>query len=162
MGYYKDLPQWAKGVVAISVIAGVGVTMYFTVKSVKKLADKINQNKDEKDVKNDLKDLNNEPETKQKISDSQAKSFASGLFSAMDGNATDEDAIYSVFTKVKNEADVLAIIKAFGTKSLRLEYLWAFESYKGDLAGCLREELDDSEMSKLNSILTKKGIKFQF
>ena len=162
MSAFKQLPMWAKGVVAVGVLLGVGVGTYYLVKFGKRTSENMRNNRDNKVVKDDLKKLNKDDSTKQKISDSQAKSLASGLFTAMDNYGTDEDAIYSIFRKVKNDADVLAVIKAYGTKTLTVTGLWTSDDYTGDLAGSLRQELSPGDMNRINTILDKKGIEFRF
>ena len=42
--------------------------------------------------------------------------FADSLFEAMDGAGTDEAEITTVFSKMKNKADVIKLIAAFGTR----------------------------------------------
>lgn len=48
MSAYKDLPSWAKGVVGVSVVIGIGVGFYYTIKVIKNLAEKVKENQEEK------------------------------------------------------------------------------------------------------------------
>ena len=81
--------------------------------------------------------------------------FANGLYSAMANTwfdyGTDEDAIKNIMQKMKNDADVLKLIQAFGTR----------DGY--DLTGWLTTELNTSDMQEyVNGPLTANGITFQF
>ena len=69
---------------------------------------------------------------------------------------TDEAAIYSVFNKMQNNLDVAQLIKAFGKR--RLE----FSTTMAELGAHLTEDLDTSELNKLNSILAAKNITYRF
>lgn len=66
------------------------------------------------------------------------------------GWGTDEDAIYNVFQQMKNTADVYRLIQVFGTKDGKTLDVW------------IRSELSRPELRKLNSILSNKGIAYQF
>ena len=69
---------------------------------------------------------------------------------------TDEAAIYSVFNKMQNNLDVAQLIKAFGKR--RLE----FSTQDLELGAHLSNDLDSSEIAKVNSILTSKNITYRF
>lgn len=69
---------------------------------------------------------------------------------------TDEEAIYSVFKRLKNNADFLALRQAWGKKKI---YDWGIP-YIMTLAQFLRWELDAKECGNINSILNSKGIKY--
>jgi hypothetical protein len=158
----EGIPSWAKGVIAVVATGLVVVGVVYGIKGIKK-AIKNKASKDEsKSVKGDLADLNNNVITKQTISNAQASGFAGGLYSAMNGVGTDVDAILNIFKKVNNDADVLAIVKAYGTKSLTSTLLWESETFNGQLSGALRDELDSSDVNKINKILSDKGIGYQF
>jgi hypothetical protein len=69
---------------------------------------------------------------------------------------TDEAAIYAVFNKMQNNLDVAQLIKSFGKR--RLE----FSTTMAELGAHLTEDLDSSEIAKLNSILAAKNITYRF
>lgn len=85
---------------------------------------------------------------------SQLTILANRLEQAAKGAGTDEDAIYAVFNQMNNTADVYALIAAYGTRDGQ------------DLPTMIRSELTDMwpyrEISKVNQILTNKGISYQF
>jgi hypothetical protein len=69
---------------------------------------------------------------------------------------TDEQAIYDAFNLMKNNIDVAMLIKAFGKR--RLE----FSTQTAEIGAHLSNDLDSSEISKINSILSSKGITYRF
>ena len=69
---------------------------------------------------------------------------------------TDEQAIYDVFNLMKNNIDVAMLIKAFGKR--RLE----FSTQDAELGAHLSNDLDSTEIAKVNSILSSKGITYRF
>lgn len=82
---------------------------------------------------------------------SQYASFANQLYYAMKGWGTDEEAIGQVFSKMKNDLDVIALNNAFGVK----------DGY--DLQGWLRGDLSAADMQTyVNGILASKGISKTF
>jgi hypothetical protein len=69
---------------------------------------------------------------------------------------TDEQAIYDVFNLMKNNIDVALLIKAFGKR--RVE----FSTQDQELGAHLSNDLDSSEITKINNILASKGITYRF
>ena len=91
--------------------------------------------------------------------DSAYKGYADSIYTARSANnfgGTDEDTIYSVFKKMKNDLDVAKLITAFGERRL------SFSLTSANLAGYLNDELDQDELNIINTDLRSKGIKYQF
>ncbi len=86
------------------------------------------------------------------FTDSEFSIMANNLFKAMDGCATDEELIFSVFRKFKTRSDFFKLVKVFGVKTISC---WATGSEKGDLTSLLVTELGDSEKAELQKILSK-------
>ena len=152
---FSSLPSWAKGVISIAVVAGIGYVLY-------KLSKKLNPESQRQEAEN--KDV--ESEIQQSVKKhplsyplSQYKSWANQIEVAGFGLGTDEEAIYSIFKKLKNDSDYLALQQAWG-KPTRKTYDWAVP-LDYTLSQFLRYELSDSEISKLNYILASKGIKYR-
>jgi hypothetical protein len=158
---FTGLPTWAKGIIGVAV---VGVTIYAIYKIPKILSqfkdDKPNKSEG-KEVQNELVALNQNPKTKQTISPSQALSIANTIYNSMIGLGTDEYAIYGQFYILKNNADFLAVQKAFGTRTVPSGTILFVSDFKGTLVSCLRNELDADEAQIINKILGKKKIKFR-
>lgn len=87
---------------------------------------------------------------------SQYTTWANILESAMFKMGTDEDSIYNVFRKMNNDDDVKALITAFGSRRQELQL------YSSTLGEWLTRELDESELTELNEILSNKNINFSF
>ena len=88
---------------------------------------------------------------------SQYKGFATQLYNAFfEAFGTDEDAIYSVMNKMKNECDLLQTISEFGVR--RQEFGFS----KLNLPQFMHDELSTKDIQTVNDILRKKGISYRF
>lgn len=158
---FSELPPWAKGVVAV---VGTGVVVFIGYQIYAKIQDNMKHAgdyKEEKDVKDDLKDLANN-NVKPSYTDSQYSAWANQLFSAFDGYQSDESVVYRVFVNMKNDADVLKLIKAFGVREISSGKGNPQPNFKGTLSGVIADEMDTEEIKELNLILAKRGIKIKF
>lgn len=84
------------------------------------------------------------------ISSSMMRQYADRLYTAMKGMGTDEDTIYDVFGNFTTTDEVLQLIKVFGTRDDMTLPQW------------IVDELTTKERKKLNTILTNKGVTYQF
>lgn len=111
----------------------------------------------------ELEELNKNSETRQKISNQQAQSYANVLFTAMNGYGTDEEAIVSVFYKLRNNADYLALSNAYGSNRVVSSGRGnVFEpDFRGTMASALRSELSSYWTKRINKILTNKKITYK-
>lgn len=145
------LPAWAKGIIAVGVIGGGAYLIY---KVFKKGKDILKPDEAKKDVK--------ELEKAGQIAsymDAQYIGFADAIYAARAGNnifGTDEDAIYAVFMRMKNDLDIAKLITAFGVRRL------SYSFQESTLGGFLKDDLDSEEIDTINTILKKKGISYQF
>ena len=92
--------------------------------------------------------------------------FANDLFTAMDGRYSigggiDESAIYRAFTNVKNDIDIVNLIKVYGIKKLR-SGSFIVPDFQGTLSEALTYALNAEEINQLNLLLARKGIKYRF
>jgi hypothetical protein len=69
---------------------------------------------------------------------------------------TDNQAIYDVFNLMKNNIDVAMLIKAFGKR--RLE----FSTQDAEIGAHISNDMNSSEIAKINNILSSKGITYRF
>jgi len=93
----------------------------------------------------------------------QYSSFASIIRTAVNDCGTDEGSITRVFDSLNNEADIYMLI----IKCNILSYKGCFEgSYFSNVHYTLPEaitaDLSDSEVNRINSILSDKGIQYRF
>lgn len=145
------LPAWAKGIIAVGVIGGIGYGIY---RLSKKGASILNPSDAKQDVKK-LKEAGQQPT----YMDAQYLGFADAIYAARGCNnlfGTNEDAIYAVFRKMANDIDVAKLIEKYGERYP----CWAFK--KSTLGGLLSEDLNEKEIAIINDILKKKGIIYQF
>ena len=76
-------------------------------------------------------------------------------------NAVDETIVLSVFNKMKNDLDVLQLIRAFGKRRSPVNFL-SLLTPDVTLGEWLSIGLEPAEIKAVNDVLTKKGISFQF
>jgi len=76
-------------------------------------------------------------------------------------NAVDETIVLSVFSKMKNDLDVLQLIRAFGKRRAPVNFL-SLLTPDVTLGEWLSIGLEPAELKAINDVLAKKGISFQF
>lgn len=168
---YNNLPNWAKGAIAVGGVLIVGIFGYKIYQDIKKKRDIKNANQAADQADSELRNLSNQG-VKPTITPSQATTFSTSLQQAMNGCGTDENKIYGVFDKLTNDADVYMLIKQFGVRYYTpcaatnpvsyAKYLYDYKSFGGDLGTWLGYDLTNGEVQKINGILAKKSIKFRF
>lgn len=88
------------------------------------------------------------------------KSMADSIYEALDGYGSSFQSIMNEFVKLQNNPDFDALYSAFGTRTISSGRGNIFLSdYTGDMIGALKEDLSKTEIGKLNSVLSNKGIK---
>lgn len=152
---FAGLPSWAKGIISVGIIAGVGYVIY---KVTQKLGEEPKRDADEdKQIQTELEiEIKKSPLT---YGPSQYATFANNIQEAGYDVGTDEEAIYSIFRKIKNNADYLALLKAWG-KPTRTVYEWGI-GRKKTLTQFLKSEMDNTEIRKINTILSNNKVKYR-
>jgi hypothetical protein len=157
--YYDGLPSWAKG----AVIVGVGLAawtvynrIYSSIKSGKTVRD---SKQVVESAKNEIADL-----AKSGIypsySNAQYKIWADAAFACYSGWGTCSGD--TIFVNMKNDADVLKLIEAFGIRTVPSGVLNPIPDFTGSLPAVMRDELRLGEIAEINKKLAQKGIKYQF
>lgn len=106
-----------------------------------------------------LKDLNGELKKRgltPSYIDSNYKALADQIHEAMKYLGTDEDAILSVMRKMNNDADLLKLMDAFGSR----DYAYGF--YAKNLPQWFTAELDEDDIADINNILKSRKIQYRF
>lgn len=152
---FAGLPPWAKGIISVGILAGLGYVIY---KVTQKLGEEPKRDADED------KQIQTELETEIKKTPlsygaSQYATFANNIQEAGYDVGTDEESIYSVFRKMKNNSDYLALLKAWG-KPTRTVYEWGV-GRKKTLSQFLRSEMNSTEIRKINTILSNNKVKYR-
>jgi hypothetical protein len=142
-------------------LIGFGLGAYIIYKLIKatnqKIEDKPYDN-EEQATTNELQVLNQNPSTKQKITNSQASAYANKIFNCMEGQGTYEYELVGVFYHLFNDADFLAVEKAFATRTIHSR-VYFVPDFRGTMVSCIVSELDVDYIKMINNILAKKNIK---
>lgn len=137
----------------------IGVGGYALIRSLKKSPEEKRQDRIKEDIK--------EAEKTQKLSYplSSYQGFADKIFSGWSTNYNpfdrlNEEPIYEVFKAMKNDLDVLELIKAFGKRREPTAIIGLLNNVA--LPEWLAVGMDTDEIDQVNSILASKGIKYRF
>lgn len=147
-----------KTVIAIGIGAGIAYGMYKLIG--KELAEAIKKKKNKKVFDEEI-----DENIKASYKPSQFITWADKIEDSLNAqwlDFTDEDAIYSIMRKLKNNTDWLELNKAYGMRSyydlLNPTYITGKDV---NLIKALQLELDTKEKSKVNAILKSKGITYR-
>jgi hypothetical protein len=160
--FIKDTPQWAKGVIALAAIGG-GFLLY---RGIKKKADEAKGIKPSAsselpaNINTDIKEQAKKTPLSYPLS--VYETYAQDLYGAMYRFGTDEDTIFRIMGYMKNDADVLQLIKAFGVRKAGAGQMFAGN---GTLNEFFSDELDSTDIGIINKTLAAKknpSIKYRF
>jgi hypothetical protein len=158
--YYTELPAWAKGVV---VVGGLAVTYIFVsqiISRIKKQASDKENRQAVESAKDDLQDLNKRG-VKPTLTKAQTDSMADAILNQYK-NADLLLQSYTVterqFNKLKNDADYLMLKTSWGVRTYPDAFFGNVSNVT--LEAAIQNELFNSSISKLNTILSKKGINY--
>jgi hypothetical protein len=164
--FIKDTPQWAKGVIALAAIGG-GFLLYRGItKGIKKKADEAKGIKPSSsselpaNISTDIKEQAKKTPLSYRLS--VYDTYAQDLYGAMYRFGTDEDTIFRIMGYMKNDADVLQLIKAFGVRKAGAGQMFAGN---GTLNEFFSDELDSTDIGIINKTLAAKknpSIKYRF
>ena len=90
------------------------------------------------------------------------KEIADKIFDAFEGYGTRTKEINNQFALLKNNDDVMSLIVAYGIREISSGKYNPLPDFTGNLPEALANELSQSEISDLNSVLVKSGIKIRF
>lgn len=168
---YKGLPDWARGVVVVGGIAIAFYIGYTLIRRVRKNAELQADLQESDSAKTELEKLRRNGIVPT-LSDSQVESMINALVESMNDCGTDEKAIYNQIKKVNNIADVQLLIAKWGVRYYRpcsvsspisySKYLFNNKAFGGNLSAWFNYDLTQTEITKINKILSDKGITFKF
>lgn len=169
--YYRDQPAWAKGVVNVVVVGGVAFAAYTIYKNAQRKKDLQEAGQSATAAEKRLAELA-AAGIYPSYDEASYLSMSDSLVQAMSGCGTDEDAIFNAFRSLQNEADLMALISAFGVRYYQpcvwtspiaySQWLINDKAYGGDLGTWLGYDLSASDISRVNSIIGEKSINFSF
>lgn len=158
---FGQLPGWAKGLLAVGVLAGVGYAVYYFTKQLGSVKEGKTEREEDRGWNSELDKLNSNDKTKATLSKAELSSLANKIHTAMDGWGTDEEAIVKSFRRLKNNADFAGLQAAYGVQKVSSGRFSTEPDFKGNLISALSSELSDYWITKINQILKAKGIKFR-
>jgi len=148
--------------IGLFVVGGLGLAF-----GVKKVLDyfKPERKREQSETKTVETELEqSEKAQKQSYPDSVYQGWCNAIATAVFGSGTDEDTIYDIFRRLKNNTDYLKLVKAWGNPKRQVFPDWfVFYStgFKMTLPEVLRYDMDKNEIKKINTILANKGIKYR-
>lgn len=158
---FKELPEWAKGVIAVLIVGGASFIGYKIYKESQKQKLLEGAKAENDSVKAELDKLNADVAKKQTLTRSQVTAMANAIFAAMDGFGTDSLAIGKQLLQLKNQADWLALSSAYGIRTLSSGKLNPEPDFTGTLLSSLTNELgviDSTYTGKFNTMFKQRGI----
>lgn len=158
---FTGLPGWAKGAIAVGVVAGVGYLIYKLIGAGGNIKGNKTERQEDSGWNKELDKLNSNASTKATLSKAELSSMANKVHAAMDGYGTDEEAIVKVFRQLKNNADFAGLQAAYGIQEISSGRFNPEPNFKGNLIASLSTELSDYWVTKINSILRAKNIKYR-
>lgn len=156
--YYKDLPQWAKGIV---VVGSLGIAYIVGNKIYNAFRPKP---QDVANVENDISHF--QQKMTPSYPDASYNQYADTIYQAQRTSlGNDSGTILDIAFLMKNDLDVAKLIQAYGT---RTDYVFGFPSDSYSLLGAMRKGIEDDlwgafsyRVDKLNKDWESKGIKYR-
>jgi hypothetical protein len=161
---FNQLPGIAKIVIVIGGTAAIGFIGYNIYRHIQNKAALKGSTEQISAAEDTVKELLKTQ--KPTLDGLKLSQFSNDLFTAMDGRYSigggiDESAIYRAFTNVKNDIDVVNLIKSYGIKKLK-SGSFIIPDFQGTLTEALTYALNPEEIKQLNLLLARKGIKYRF
>lgn len=158
-GKVGEVQTKKRGWILPAVLVGGGLAIYY--------AFKYKPREDQKNylqaAKNRLKELANQGIVTS-LATSQFASMVTQLVKAFAKCGTEEDIVYNVFKKLNNEADLIQLIIAYDIAKYDGCFEGSLPSWNVHfvLSESIAADMNSSEISKINSILSSKRINFSF
>ena len=161
---FTGMPQWAKGVIGVGLLLGAGYLVYKIMKAPKKFKEGQGARDETKALNQELDKLNSNPATKQTLKKSEALDIANQMFTAMDGWGTNGGAIMTAFTRIKNDADWLAVKTAYDIREVSSGRGNPEPNLNGTLVQAFASELGVNDIvwvNQINQLLAKRKINYK-
>jgi predicted metalloprotease len=162
---WSSLPGPARATIIIIVIVVVVFALYkFGKLIIAKLTDKEGSS-DKEDVFDVQKEVNKLKKEGAAFPHSQAQYslWASALNESFDGCGTSNGSWMTVFSEMKSDIDVLALIATYGKRSYDgCNWEGDFGDKDTTLPQAITSELSANEISKINAMFAKNSISYRF
>jgi hypothetical protein len=96
------------------------------------------------------------------MTEAKFKEIANKIFNAFESYGTDNTTIKNQFALLKNNDDVMGLVAAYGIREISSGKYNPLPNFTGNLPQSIADELSQSEISDLNSVLVKSGITIRF
>jgi len=159
--FIADQPKWSKGILSTAALVGGGYLVYKGIKLIGAKADPT-----QKALETESKNYSKSQQLTYPVSNYAG--FADQIFAAFQNtynifDVVDEQDIFDVYAKMKNDLDVNQLTKAFGKRRVPTAVPFVGLALPDvDLYTWINEALTATEKNKLNASLTAKGIKYQY
>ncbi len=150
---FGNLPPAARGVIAVVIVGGVAFIGWKIYKGIQQRKILEGSRKENDAVKSELSTLSANPATKGTLNEAQLAGLANKIHSAMDGYGTDNKAIVAAMAQLKNDADVLGLIKAYGIRKISSGKGNPAPDFEGGLSAAITEEMPQTGYGVLNYAL---------
>ena len=161
--YYKELPSWAKGVVAIG---GIGIAFYIGYTLIRRIKSQAETIKMRETVVTQETELKDKLDTGMKLTygESQYKGWANQLaveFAGCDPFNASFGILINILYALKNDADFLKLCTSYDVRSHDQCGVWNGD-FKGNLYEAVKDEFNNDDIIKLNKALRLQKITYQF
>lgn len=156
-----ELPTWSKGVIAVALLGAGGFAVYKLYNYFKKLKEQENIKQEVASTKTEIEKIEATGK-KGTLTDLQIQQYANKLQSAFDGYGTRGDQVYILLANFKNDIDILNLKRIYGIRKISSGRFNVAGDFEGTLDQTIIDELSKKEISDINLMLGKKGIKYKF
>jgi flagellar biosynthesis/type III secretory pathway M-ring protein FliF/YscJ len=137
--------KFIRSIVIGIIILVVVIALYFLIKKG------IRTGKENKSDKERMDEIESQIEPENlSFSTAEYQAMADKIYKAVKGLGTDDDAVFEVFQKMRNNSDVLKLQSVFGIKD------------KMDLGEWISDDMSDDEIDKINGYLRQRNISITF
>lgn len=162
---WSSLPGWARASIILTIVTVALILVIWGGKKLIKLITDKEGSSDKEDIYDVQKEVNKLKREGAKFPHSQAQYslWAASLNEAFDGCGTSNGTWMTVFSEMKSDIDVLALIASYGKRD------YDGCNWEGDLGTknttlpqAITSELSDIEISKINDMFAKNSITYRF
>jgi len=153
--YFSELPKWAKGIIAVLVIAVIAIVVWKLIKVITKALKKAEKDKAFNNDYEDLTAQGQKPSYPQNTYIQLADKIESAAGGVIFGLGTDEDQIIDVFKQMKNDLDLVLLGKAFGVREAPDCYVNCDDM---GIGAFLAYEVSQGVIDEINNDLKARGI----
>ncbi len=157
----NELPTWSKGVIAVVLLGASGFAIYKLYSFLQKRKEQENITKEVETTKTEIQKIEATGK-KGTLTDLQIQQYANKLQSAFDGYGTRADQVYILLANFRNDIDILNLKRIYGIRKISSGRLNLAPDFEGTLDQTIIDELSKKQISDINLMLGRKGIKYKF